>query len=733
MLVWRVLYECLVRGTESNELIVTTFTRKAATELQVRLVERCDALLEKAQSSGLIVDDPRVHDLRVGTIHSLCDSLLAEFDIRYMEAGTRLIDETEARLRIARTYRYSLGKDTVDRLLSREPLVALFRSGWDDGSWPRLLMDRVEFLQSVLAHHSETWIPRCDASGLKNGVEQVHRIRGLTKDLVELHKKWLEYLDDQHIVDFTTLQYRFFERQSALSGKFAHVFVDEFQDTNPIQFAIHTRWLTSPATRLTVVGDDDQSLYRFRGSDFECFVQLEPFCSGNGIPFRREKLEQNWRSSRAIVAFSQAYKGKSVLAKVSMPKRITAGDGVSLGERVRLLRGDWASVSSKVAAEVSRVPQAQSVAVLMFSTSEKGGKKGPTPASELKVAIESAGRRVYNPRSKTAAIRGTPVAELFGLLSYLVDPVIKAPVGKKGRAVEVWASCNEPAKAAASRVCAPSLYVSPAHAGFQKRFRKIGRGDLDQGISDEYRELLAYVDAMRVRLADDQAKGEKIRLTLAGLVARLLTFPRFRESGFTVDLFRQAMFTGLLEANIAPTRLTKGSLDMPIIVLRKDRKLVWADEIWRFLNYFGAFLEDSPLDDEEVEAFEDGAVAMMTFHQAKGLEFDHVYVAATGREVNPHSVLRTMLFSGRPIRYKVTGGQVKTRDRSILPLAEADRAREVYVAMTRAKSRLTILHAPDDDRRLMALDPAIETLMRSARQVKSKASGGVETWEFKHG
>ena len=102
------------------------------------------------------------------------------------------------------------------------------------------------------------------------------------------------------------------------------MFVDEFQDTNPIQFAIHLAWLARPETRLTVVGDDDQALYRFRGSDIACFTGLEDACREAGIAFRREKLEQNWRSSSQIVAFTGAFRRETVLAQVSMPKTVRA-------------------------------------------------------------------------------------------------------------------------------------------------------------------------------------------------------------------------------------------------------------------------------------------------------------------------------------------------------------------------------------------------------------------------
>jgi DNA helicase-2/ATP-dependent DNA helicase PcrA len=120
------------------------------------------------------------------------------------------------------------------------------------------------------------------------------------------------------------------------------------------------------------------------------------------------------------------------------------------------------------------------------------------------------------------------------------------------------------------------------------------------------------------------------------------------------------------------------------------------------------------MDDLEVEAFAENAVAVMTFHQAKGLEFDHVYVAATGRDPSVHPVLRTMLFSGKTPRYNVNGGQPSSRDRHVLELAEADRERELYVALTRAKKTLTVLHDPADARPFMGLHPVLHDLARNA-------------------
>src|SRR5207248_3143468 len=109
----------------------------------------------------------------------------------------------------------------------------------------------------------------------------------------------------------------------------------------------------------------------------------------------------------------------------------------------------------------------------------------------------------------------------------------------------------------------------------------------------------------------------------------------YRNSGFTQNLFRQALFTTLLEAHTAPTRRTMNPLDAPLEVSRNAAsKYVWPARYWYFLNLFGSYLQNASLDNPEVEAFEEHAVLLLTFHQAKGLEFDYVYVAGTNRPID---------------------------------------------------------------------------------------------------
>ena len=108
-LVWRVLFELFVNAIPSRRVLVTTFTRRAAADIELRLVERAEALQRAAQRRGIGIPDVRPHDLRIGTIHSLCDELLSEFNTKYLESGTQLVDEVEIATRLARDDRYALG------------------------------------------------------------------------------------------------------------------------------------------------------------------------------------------------------------------------------------------------------------------------------------------------------------------------------------------------------------------------------------------------------------------------------------------------------------------------------------------------------------------------------------------------------------------------------------------------------------------------------------------------
>jgi DNA helicase-2/ATP-dependent DNA helicase PcrA len=382
----------------------------------------------------------------------------------------------------------------------------------------------------------------CGDTHDRNGIEYASAATlGVTDAMAKAYERWVTYLDENAVMDFATIQQRFLERQHTVTPELRHVFVDEFQDTNPIQFAIHVGWLPNGETRLTVVGDDDQSVYRFRGSDIACFQGLEAECAKRGLGFRLERLEHNHRSTATIVAFSEAYRGSSVLNTVSMAKNIQPAPDADAGEPVRLLVGPWPALCDVVAAELAAEQRAAGAgltpdaAVLLFSTSENNTRNNTAPGFAMRTALENRRLRVFNARNKTAGRPDSPVHDLLGLISYLIDPVRVAAVPGSRRPVEVHATSQQQTRRGYAEAAVPQ-FGSIAHAGFQKRFRKGGGGRLDQPAPDRA-DLIAYVDELRTRLVQAAtAAPDRRRLTLSAFVARLMSFRYFRQTGYTPQL-----------------------------------------------------------------------------------------------------------------------------------------------------------------------------------------------------
>jgi DNA helicase-2/ATP-dependent DNA helicase PcrA len=325
-----------------------------------------------------------------------------------------------------------------------------------------------------------------------------------------------------------------------------------------------------------------------------------------------------------------------------------------------------------------------------------------------------------------AASSDSPVAQLLGLISYLVDPV-SYKVGATGRRIMVAASMGDAAKSSRARSVPPPFPLNQAHLNFQKRFFKSDGGDIGRPTKARA-PVIELVDVIRQNLIGTK----KPRLTLAGFISRLLALPFFRNSGFTTALFRQALFTQLLEANVAPTRLTMQSLDRPLELKMTKGRYEWPPQYWTLLSVFGSYLDNAPLDDPEIESFEENSVLLLTFHQGKGLEFDHVYIAGTGRPPDLGPALRTKLFSGDQPKYGVAP-RLASRNPTVIKLAAADRDREVYVAMTRAKQRLTILYDPKSGSPFMALNPAVEALFKSASSKSHKACDNLAVKDYRDG
>jgi len=258
VLVHRIAWLVRVEGIAPQEIMAVTFTNKAAAEMRGRI----EALLNM----------PTRH-LWIGTFHGLAHRLLRR---HWREAG------------LAETFQI-MDSDDQQRLVKK-----LLKSlGVDEATWtPR------EIAWFINAQKDE---------GLR-AADIPADANPTTRQMIDLYRRYEAACEQSSLVDFGELLLRALElvRKNAdiremYQRRFRHLLVDEFQDTNAIQY----RWLRALAgggALPFVVGDDDQSIYRWRGARVENLFQFERDFPGTQVV----RLEQNYRSTATILKAANA-------------------------------------------------------------------------------------------------------------------------------------------------------------------------------------------------------------------------------------------------------------------------------------------------------------------------------------------------------------------------------------------------------------------------------------------
>lgn len=230
-LISRILYMLEVRKVKPSEITAVTFTNKAAGELMERIKK------EIGRSRNL-------NKMQVGTFHAICLNFLknqgVEFsladDAASLEAAGRALDETGLKMKPKELLR----------------VASLLKSGMDP-----------EEMQTRMAQN--------DADD---------EAQEMPQNWNEGAKAYQRILREQHLLDFDDLlleTLKLIEQGSVQDGwekRFAYLLVDEFQDISPIQYRLIQAW-SRGGRELFVIGDPDQSIYGFRGSDARCFEKLK--------------------------------------------------------------------------------------------------------------------------------------------------------------------------------------------------------------------------------------------------------------------------------------------------------------------------------------------------------------------------------------------------------------------------------------------------------------------------
>jgi len=255
------------RGYAPHRILAVTFTNKAAGELKERL-------------SDLIGDDGG--GVISGTFHSIS-------------------------LRFLRRYADTLGYPKSFQVIDADDQRTLVK---------RILKGRNIASDTLHPSYLLGWIEHCKHAGLLPDQAPEQMWSGI--DLRELYATYQSELMKLERMDFSDLLVNtvrllrdFPDAGAALRARFDHLLVDEYQDTNPVQH----EWLTllsSDHHNLTVVGDDDQSIYGWRGADVRHILDFEHLWRGSSKQDGSDttvgihRLEENYRSTPSILRFANA-------------------------------------------------------------------------------------------------------------------------------------------------------------------------------------------------------------------------------------------------------------------------------------------------------------------------------------------------------------------------------------------------------------------------------------------
>jgi DNA helicase II / ATP-dependent DNA helicase PcrA len=259
----RIAYLIAERGVWPRNILAVTFTNKAAEEMRNRVGKLIEGL--EIGSTPLI-----------STFHSLCVRILRR-DIEALNAGyTRsfTIYDQDDTVRLTRNCIRDLGMD--DKQLAPRSVQAAISAAKNRGEDSDAFAAKAQYVDERRASIARVF---------QLYEERLHRNNAL--DFDDLLIKTVRLLRDVP------------EVRERYNDRFEYLLVDEYQDTNQLQFAL-IRLLTEHQQNICVVGDPDQSIYRWRGADITNILKFEEhFPSAKVI-----RLEENYRSTQNILALA---------------------------------------------------------------------------------------------------------------------------------------------------------------------------------------------------------------------------------------------------------------------------------------------------------------------------------------------------------------------------------------------------------------------------------------------
>ena len=287
VLVLKILKYIFVDDIKLDEIIVTTFTKKAARELKERISNWSNILADEL-SIELNFD---FDNLLIGTLDSIAEEIVSEYE------NVEIIDNfTSSAIMMQNLL---IDERNKDKQLKQFIKKIKNNQGGVGAS------DINNLIQTI---RERIYYDMIDKKGLQDNATR-------EKVVFEIIDDYFDQLNSRNVIDYAMLEEKFFELlKNSSIDRFKDIsilLIDEYQDTNLLQEAIYFKiaeYVKENGGNISVVGDDDQSLYRFRGATINLFTDYcERIKESLDISPKTIFLHNNYRSTKSIIDFTNSY------------------------------------------------------------------------------------------------------------------------------------------------------------------------------------------------------------------------------------------------------------------------------------------------------------------------------------------------------------------------------------------------------------------------------------------
>jgi DNA helicase-2/ATP-dependent DNA helicase PcrA len=589
----RIAYLIAEKNVPSWNILAVTFTNKAAEEMRLR-VQR---LLRERERSSLPL---------VSTFHSLCVRILRQDIEKLKDKYTRrfTIYDQDDSLRLIKQAIKELGYD--EKYLGARATQSAISSAKNRGEDTDAFAARAEYVderRAAMARVYQMYEDRLHANNALDFDDLLIKTVRLLKDVAEVREKY--------------------------NNKFRYILVDEYQDTNSLQFNLISL-LTEKQQNICVVGDEDQSIYKWRGADISNILNFEKHFPKT----KTIRLEQNYRSTQtildvagAVVKHNLQRKGKNLWTSNPRGGRVGYYQALDAEAEAR-----W--VAGKILEH--RRNEADLRAAVLYRTN-----------SQSRV-FEEAMRRAtlaYNIIGGFSFYERMEVRDIIAYLKLALNPD--------------------------DTIALQRVINSPPRGIGKQTLDEIERRAKADELSpwETIAQIIAKPENLGTRAVTALRSFRSIVLRLAEMAGTIDTesLPHDISSSSPVsDVVRAAILDTGYEASLRgeKTDEAEGRLE-------NLQELVNAavDYDEQGLEGLREFIDHSALVSDQDQYKRDAPVTLMTVHSAKGLEFPLVFIVGLEDGLFPHS-------------------------RSATDPAELEEERRLaYVAMTRAERFLYVTHA----------------------------------------